>query len=1094
MDGVLDFLPEYPEVNRSLSKKLFSKKEFRELSLGPEEEISDVPGELLLSQKLISRFMSPNTPYTSNLIVHGTGTGKTCVASAVVESFKTLNATGEQRKPAIFLVPNEVIARKHYALIANKCTKDEYSGVLTEREERQKLKRQTESERLAFMNKILTKSVIFRRLKKKVAKVYKIQTYRKFLTNAHDKSKEELRKLYSGRVIVIDEVHYFRNPDTMDPNDTAGKESFSEAEGLYPDLHRLLHSVDFFRILLLSATPIWDRPVEIIDIMNLILPDSEQLSSKNFEATYFVDKKLTAEGKSLLRKAFTGRVSYLRPLMSDAKRENMGSPGQFLKYIPIVQSNMAGFQAKRVRLAVKSDESTLKYNSRDANILTFDNDSEGPVFGKEAFKKNITWDEKNKKYRLVNKKLHDALTEEETVEDKLEVLNQYSAVLAKTFSLILESPEEKVFVINTIISGAGGVVTVGVLLEYFGLSVLSPYTKEIKHISKRQRVAVVSSKEGTFSDDAKISELLDVFNDVSNAKGERIRIIVGSRKMYEGIDLKCVRQVHVLTPHWNLSVLDQAIGRVFRVGAFDFLPEDERYVKIYRHVGVFPNSTKKTPIIRVYKIAEDKDILNTQIIREIKRASFDCPLTYNRNVLSTDVDGSRECDYQQCKYTCLGWREEEMASRVVGNTEDCDDTVSGSGYNMLYSSEATKKFVPYIKEYLRTYDVLTIQMLIDLLENEKGVPDDDSFTDQDIELENTESDKPKQKLSFCRDDIPTLLLTLESIISSRILLPNRIGVLGYLTEDGNLYFLTPNPAGVSYDQWWYATNVVLEYTSELSNDVELEQYRFDKDTVIELCKGDVTAFDRLHDRTKVLIFEYAYTMQYKRKRLHPVVDQILAKFRVKLVPIGSTDGHNLYSTEYTGVGYNIVLKDVKADGRIRIFDDSLLQWRYADDEEQAAFVAGYKAKKKEMLSQEWTAEAKKRGIRAFRDPQGFKIDRWIPGKTKAETKSRGMVCGSFTKLAMVKIMVKLGYFPSFAPDKEKLVTESIEDLREYLSERLSQPDPNIKHGVDLGEDISRDDLIRMQLILDDNQIKKPMVCKKLEEYFKREGLFFETQS
>ncbi|KAK9687797.1 hypothetical protein K7432_014650 [Basidiobolus ranarum] len=79
---------------------------------------------------------------------------------------------------------------------------------------------------------------------------------------------------------------------------------------------------------------------------------------------------------------------------------------------------------------------------------------------------------------------------------------------------------------------------------------------------------------------------LEGFNSPKNKNGAYVQILLGSKVIGESITLKNVKQFHGITPHWNDSTVEQAVGRVIRSGSHDMLPKDERYVDIYIYAAV----------------------------------------------------------------------------------------------------------------------------------------------------------------------------------------------------------------------------------------------------------------------------------------------------------------------------------------------------------------------------------------------------------------------------------------------------------------------------------------------------------------------------
>jgi len=139
----------------------------------------------------------------------------------------------------------------------------------------------------------------------------------------------------------------------------------------------------------------------------------------------------------------------------------------------------------------------------------------------------------------------------------------------------------------------------------------------------------------------------EVLNELggTNLHGEILKVLLTTRTGAEGIDLKNVRQVHIIEPYWNPVRLDQIKGRAVRVGSHIQLPEDERNVDIFVYLSIITKDQAKTDIeiesdkdgassdIVLYEISERKRRLMNQILKAVKEASVDCSL----NLLDTQI-------------------------------------------------------------------------------------------------------------------------------------------------------------------------------------------------------------------------------------------------------------------------------------------------------------------------------------------------------------------------------------------------------------------------------------------------------------------------
>jgi hypothetical protein len=103
----------------------------------------------------------------------------------------------------------------------------------------------------------------------------------------------------------------------------------------------------------------------------------------------------------------------------------------------------------------------------------------------------------------------------------------------------------------------------------------------------------------------------------------------------EGINLRGVRQVHVMEPYWNDVRIQQVIGRAARTKSHDHLPPSERAVTVYRYVAVMTKQQRETKDIKkqdggetsdelLYGIAARKSALVSTFLDAVASSAADC--------------------------------------------------------------------------------------------------------------------------------------------------------------------------------------------------------------------------------------------------------------------------------------------------------------------------------------------------------------------------------------------------------------------------------------------------------------------------------------
>src|SRR5579872_2834643 len=108
--SLLDFLPSYPLYDsKNLYPKIDSLKELKRLEpIEPPKQIWE-KGSLLQHQKNLARLMSSKTDFNVLVVMHETGTGKSCVAFSISEISKIKNSKFSQNKTVV-ITPNQDVA------------------------------------------------------------------------------------------------------------------------------------------------------------------------------------------------------------------------------------------------------------------------------------------------------------------------------------------------------------------------------------------------------------------------------------------------------------------------------------------------------------------------------------------------------------------------------------------------------------------------------------------------------------------------------------------------------------------------------------------------------------------------------------------------------------------------------------------------------------------------------------------------------------------------------------------------------------------------------------------------------------------------
>lgn len=517
-----------------------------------------------------------------------------------------------------------------------------------------------------------------------------ITTYRKFSNMV----KKENPK-FENCIFWVDEAHNLSSPESSE----------EDRDSTYESFWRIFHECERSKIIISTATPMMNSENELRLLMNLILPTKipyemniESLSTLEFSVWFpglsrratrkqleegfrgqIPDQNIRNLSQEVLEVYFRGRVSYIRALDNgidvvyegeSLNREILDPESNTLVHVTSNTFETEGSDHQTKAFYKALDEKTQGVYTAEKQsslfvppdgIVTIGDPEQG--ISKYVGKSATGLYPKNNLQRYIR---------------DLNGIYHLSAKFGAIIEILL-TQKGKDFIFCELIEG--GVNPFILCLEAQGFQFFKESTSvfEIFESMKTQDYCAASDPKkkvrSSFSKaprfgvispmmtDAQRQTMIELYNSYENRHGDYIKAIIGSRIARDGINLSDVLRIHLLTPGWNDSVNYQAESRGIRATSHKFLLEEMRQngienprikVSVYYHAAVFERDGVMNSYDNfVYSTAEAKARSIHRILRIMKMASVGCPITYSRNVRDTDVDGSKVCDYQTCRYECL---------------------------------------------------------------------------------------------------------------------------------------------------------------------------------------------------------------------------------------------------------------------------------------------------------------------------------------------------------------------------------------------------------------------------------------------------------
>lgn len=673
------------------------------------EQVCNIDGGFNLTpqQKFAGKFISTETTFPGMLVYHGLGSGKTCTSIIVGEAMKSRTTEDpdsriQGRSPyRVFIVVPKAIKEQYYEEIIGRIRDGKIVScpgacVITETDDEQNTRQfyvgeynyETDKYSTSELNEMGVVERRINKLSKDPTKLNDKKTREKLLSlNRH------LKKLRDSFHAKVDTVYHIVSHDTflnsvmvkirgtnktVPTNFLLTDNIFHSNKSLliideiqklvredgskYNKLHDMLNiyardretGEPTMKVVLLTATPVYDNPHEAALMINLLRPRMPFPQNRDKFQELFITKKKQIKNPMLLKYMLSGYVSYFKG----------GNPqGYPYRRNHIMLHVMHPFQQKQyssslVGEILKEQESQQKKKRTE---FALDPEKEIPqgIYPISIQKANIAYAVQEGEIKTSLGDIASFMSElksKTTKRSVFETASRYSKKFVEIIKIAEKSPGP-VFIYSKWIPH--GIVGLYSILDAIGWKFLGP---RFDLSGNENRYAIWSpgglDTKGVRPENqvnAYIKNMRQIFNSPENKDGKLIKVLISN--VVEGISLKGVNQVHVCEPWWNMSKMEQIIARAIRLCSHSHLPKDRQFVDVYYHASVlssYPNynteiqsalSDSDPKLIyykdlsrltieqKMYIAADKKQDINVQFELMLKESSVDCNLNDYGNIV-----------------------------------------------------------------------------------------------------------------------------------------------------------------------------------------------------------------------------------------------------------------------------------------------------------------------------------------------------------------------------------------------------------------------------------------------------------------------------
>ncbi len=302
--------------------------------------------------------------------------------------------------------------------------------------------------------------------------------------------------------------------------------------------------------IILSGTPIRNKPHELAPLIRILNPEASKrvpIAEADFNKLFLKEKTVNNSFLDKL-KGLTPGVEYEPKnlhIIRDVIKGKVDFHMQDMEHFP-----------ERINKIEK-----VEMSENQSNMYHFVIGRADPIIAYKI-KKNLPLDKKE------SNQLNSFMTAARIVSNSTipyggdEISNKFKKAVYDLKSDLKNDPNFKAMIYSNYLDG--GLHPYSTLLENEGI----PHAIFKGGINDKERKKIV-----------------DDYNNGDN------KVLLLSGAGAEGISLKGTKMVQIMEPHWHSARIEQAIGRAIRYKSHEYLPKNERKVKVIQYQSVLPKTT-----------------------------------------------------------------------------------------------------------------------------------------------------------------------------------------------------------------------------------------------------------------------------------------------------------------------------------------------------------------------------------------------------------------------------------------------------------------------------------------------------------------------